>query len=243
MRKALSVLIFLFVTLTVQAQKNFFRENNFYDLTVSSNGNQYLGAIAWSHLHGIGLAKKLKIGYGLRFTSGFGNRTNFITAPAKLTSTTTGLGVIFSENVPGNFDTLFLGSYQVNSFNAVIYINYAFSSKWEIEFNIDAVGISFGAAKTADYNSSKRLLSPNTNTRQVANPTRLNLLLTSDNDIGSLNSEILVKYWFKNDWAIKAGGSFIFSEYTTSNSLFLNNNRFRNKAFLPMIGLVYTPSK
>lgn len=233
----------LFTALTSYAQTNYFTTNSYYDLSLASTGSQSAAALAWSHLHGIGKNKKFKIGYGVRFTSGFGGRTDFITAPAKLTSGTTGLGVLFSETITANLDTLSFNSYQVNMVNAVIYLNYAFTPKWEVEFNIDAVGFSFGQKQVADYNSSKRALSPNTDPKQEAKPTGYNVLLTSDNDIGSLNSEILAKYWFKNNWAIKAGGSFIFSEYTTKNDLYLNNNRFRNKTFLPMIGLVYTPNR
>lgn len=238
--------LFSLALLTVyfaNAQSNYFKTNSFYDVSIASNGNQFAGAIAWNHLHGVGKNKKFSVGYGLRFTSGFGGKTDFITAPAKLTSGSTGPGVLFNEIIPANLDTLSFGSYQANTLNAAIYLNYAFSSKWEVEFNIDAVGFTFGAAQTADYNSSKRLLSPNNSVKQEAKLTGFNALLISDNDLGTLNSEILVKYWFKQNWAIKAGGSFLFTEYTTSNPLFLNNDRFRNKAFLPMIGIVYTPQK
>jgi hypothetical protein len=66
-------------------------------------------------------------------------------------------------------------------------------------------------------------------------------LLTSDNDIGSLNSEILVKYWFNPKWALKAGASFSFTEYTTANKLYLENDRFRNKSLQAMVGISYSP--
>lgn len=243
MKKIILSTLAVVCTLGVRAQTNYFKTNSFYDFSLATNGNQLAGAIAWNHLHGIGKSKKFRVGYGLRFTSGFGGKTNFITAPAKLTSGTTGPGVIFSENIPANFDTLTFNNYQVNALNFAIYLNYAFSPKLEVEFNIDAVGLSFGSEQTADYNSSKRLLSPNTDVKQSAKPTSFNALLISDNDIGTLNSEILIKYWLSSNWALKAGGSFIFTEYTTNNQLYLNNDRFRNKAFLPMLGIVYTPQR
>jgi len=221
----------------------YLKENNYYDLSLSSNGKQHASAISWNHLHGIGRAKKFSIGYGLRFTSAFGRQADFITAPAKLTSGTTGVGVIFSDNVFGNFDTITLANYNTNSINATIYLNYKINTKLEFEFNIDALGLTFGTSKTADYNSSKRIISPNTNTSQTANPTLFNILLVSDNDLGSLNSEILVKYWLTPKIALKLGGAFLFAEYTTNNKLYLDNDRFRNKTFLAMIGVSYAPFK
>ena len=225
-----------------EEDSSYFQQHNYYNLTFSTNGSQHAGALAWNHQHGVGKSKKLSIGYGIRLTSQLGKHANFITAPSSLT-TVGGSGplVIFNENIPGNFDTIHLASYNVNSLNLSIHLNYAFNVKWEAEFNIDALGFSFGAAQNADYNSTKRLQSPNQNTVQPASPTTLNALLISDNDIGSLNSEILLKYWFKPQWAIKVGGTFIFAEYTTDNQLFLNNDRFRNKAFMGMIGISYSP--
>ncbi|MCU0422454.1 MAG: hypothetical protein MUC81_06545 [Bacteroidia bacterium] len=243
MKKIFLLIISLTIIFQSFAQSNYFTTNSFYDLSLSSSGSQHIGALSWHHLHKLGKKKKFSIGYGLRFTSAFGGKTDFITADAKLTSGKTGLGVLFSDNILANFDTLSFGSYQINAINASIYLNYAITSKLEIEFNIDAIGFTFGAERTADYNSSKRLSSPNTLTQQRAKPTAFNLLLTSDNDIGSLNSEILIKYWFKPNWGLKAGGSYLFTEYTTNNKLFLNNDRFRNKFFVPMIGLVYTVKK
>lgn len=225
-----------------QEASSYFKHDNYYNLSISSNGGQHAAALAWNHQHGVGKSKKFSIGYGIRLTSQFGKHANFRTAPSSLT-TVGGAGpfVIFNENIPENFDTIHLASYNVNSLNLSIHLNYAFNSKWEAEFNIDAIGVSFGANQNATYESSKRTQSPNQNTIQPASPTTFNALLISDNDIGSLNSEIFIKYWFKPQWAIKLGGTFIFSEYTTLNKLYLDNDRFRNKALMGMIGISYSP--
>jgi hypothetical protein len=219
----------------------YFAQNSYYEFSVSTSGKQSAGALAWNHLHGIGKNKRFKLGYGVRFTGNFGRAADFITAPARLTSTTTGPLVIFSDNKPENFDTLHFSSYQINSLNISIHLNYAITAKLDAEFNIDAVGFSFGGAYTAAYNSSKRAQSPDQNTQQKARPTAFNALLTSDNDLGSLNSEIFLRYRIKPQWAVKAGASFIFTEYTTDRKLFLDNNRFRNKALMAMIGVSFCP--
>lgn len=42
-------------------------------------------------------------------------------------------------------------------------------------------------------------------------------------------------------WSVRAGATFIFAEYTTSNKLYLENDRFRNKALMGMFGVSYSP--
>lgn len=224
-----------------KANAQYLKENNYYDLTFSTSGSQSVAALNWSHLHGIGKNKKFSIGYGVRFNSSFGRTTDFITAPAELTRGKTGVGVLFTEVIPENLDTISFDKYVVNSLNLAIHLNYQINPKWMLEFNIDALGFSFGPEQVAKYNSSKRLESPNQEINQKAKPTSFNVLLVSDNDIGSLNSEILLKYWFSPKWALKAGASYSFTEYTTSNNLYANNDRFRITSMQGMIGISYSP--
>jgi hypothetical protein len=221
-----------------KSETNFFKNGmNNYGLAAASNGTVNVFSISWDHQHAVTKNKKFRIGYGLRFNSNFG-KGDFRTAPSKLTSGVESPLVIFADDKPDNFDTISINNFAVNSLNASIHLNYDFNQKWQVEFNIDAVGFSFGKAVSADYNSSKNAPF---NNKQEAKPTSYNLLLISDNDIGSLNSEIKIKYFFKPNWAINLGGTFIFAEYTTSNKLFKENDRFRQKTFMPMIGISYNP--
>ncbi len=212
---------------------------NNLDLNVSGDGTSSVFAFGVNHLHAVTKNKKFRIGYGIRFNSSYGSG-NFITAPAKLTSGVESPLVIFSEDKLENFDTIGVSSFNVNSLNASIHLNYAFTKKWEVEFNIDAIGFGFGNAVNAQYQSSKRTTE---GVNQTASPSAFNLLLISDNDLGNLNSEIKIKYYFRNSWAINFGGTFIFTEFTTNNKLFKDNDMFRQKSFVPMIGISYTPFK
>ena len=68
------------------------------------------------------------------------------------------------------------------------------------------------------------------------------MLLTSDNDLGSLNSEFYLNYFFKDRWAVKVAGQFHFTEYTTDINVQQEpkpNDRFRNKSLLGAVGIVY----
>lgn len=221
---------------------NYFKNgSNNYGIAVASDGAGNALSINWNHQHYVIKNKKFSIGYGIRFNSNFG-KGDFRTAPSKLTSGVESPLVIFADDKLENFDTISINNFAVNSLNASIHLNYAFSQKWEVEFNIDAIGFSFGSNVTADYNSSKRFTSnPAFSNKQEAKPTSFNLLLISDNDIGSLNSEIKIKYFLKPNWALNFGGTFIFAEYTTTNKLFKENDRFRQKSFMPMIGVSYNP--
>jgi hypothetical protein len=208
-------------------------------LSVGVSSAQFATAIDWSHLHGIGKKnQRFKIGYGIRYTGYAGSNLNYTTAPALLTSKQEGPQVLFSETFEENIDTVSLGSAQVNALNIVIHLNYSIMPKLDIGFNIDAVGFSFGAAQTGTFTSS---LQPNNNLKPKASPTPYNVLLVSDNDIGSLNSEIFLRYWLHKKWALKAGAMFLFTEYKTENKLIFDNDRFRNKTLLVMLGVSFKP--
>jgi hypothetical protein len=202
----------------------FLSKDNHADLNFSSNGKQSAISAAAFHVHHLGSNKKFGIGYGLRYTGNMGSNSEFTTAPAKLTK---------DEK---NLDTLSFGSHQVNSLNLAIYLQYLITPKLAVEFNIDAIGFSFGSNETAQYNSSKRSTQA---AEQTAKPTSLNALLVGDNDIGSLSSEMLIRYKLNDKFSVKAGAAYIFTEYTTNNNLYVDNNRFRNKSMQGMLGVSY----
>lgn len=217
-----------------------YKYHNYFELSLSASSKQVTGAASWAHLHGFGKRKqKFKVGYGLRFTSFTGSDKEYITAPAELTSRRQDPGVLFSETFEESLDTVTFSSSQINSFNFSIQLQYSFSRKLDLGFNIDAVGFSFGQQKTGMLKSSLR--PSGMAIEQSAKPTPYNALLISDNDIGSLNSELYLRYWFKEKWAIKGGFTFLFTEYTTNQKLIFDNDRFRYKTLMIMLGITYSP--
>ncbi len=180
--------------------------------------------------------KKFAVGVGGRFTSYFGANQYYITAPAKLTSGSTGPLVIFKENIVANIDTFLIKSPQVNSLNLLINLSYKFNEKFTVGFNIDAIGFSFGGNKSGNY------INGIVGSRESASPTIFNILLISDNDRGSLNSELYGKYYWNEKWGIKLAAQFLFTEYTTENEVQQSpelNDRFRNKSLLLAAGITY----
>lgn len=227
------------------AQESSYRNKNYFDLSASASSDQFSGALSWSHMSI--LTKRipnLKVGYGLRFTSFVAANKFYVTAPAKYTSPVQGLGTIFSETIDANIDTITTPTANTNSLNITVNIEYSITKKIDVGFNIDVVGISGGSQKTFNIISSS--FDPNQSPVQSGSPTRLNLLLTSDNDIGSLNSEFFVRFWFNERIALRTGMSFMFSEYRLSNELSFDNgrivnDRYRHKAAMAMIGITYKP--
>lgn len=233
MKRRFTLLFVLFAAVTTFAQQ---KKANLAELSLSA-GDWFTVSASYTPIWGLGKSKKLKMGVGVRLNSSFGNNLLFETAPAKLTSGQTGPGVLFAENIKANIDTLRINSPQVNALNLYYTIEYAVSKKFDVGFNIDLLGFSFGGSKPATY------LSNNVGTATTAKPTAFNLLLISDNDLGTLNSEIYGRYHLNKKIALKAGATFIFNEYKTTtkvqNVAGQTNDRFRNKALMAMVGISF----
>ncbi|WP_373514775.1 hypothetical protein [Persicitalea sp.] len=230
--------IFLLTALisgSVFAQYEGPRRQKYLDVALAA-GNGGSLALSYQNLYG----GRFKIGWGVRYTGFAGKSTELVTAPAKLTSGKTGPAVMFTDDILSNFDTLTLNKVQSNALNAVINLQFAFSKRFELGFNIDAIGISFGAQQTGRFHSASQSMTLD-NSVQTAKPTAFNLLLVSDNDLGNLNSELYARYWFSDRVAVRAGLSFNFVEYTTDRKLTFDNDRFRYKSLLPMVAVSFSP--
>ena len=237
-KNLLTALIFIFPLVSFGQN---YREKHYFDLAASTAKGHFTTALSWSHLHGLGKKGKFNIGYGVRFTSAFNNRQDFVTAPAKLTSGVANPSAMFRENILANFDTLYINEGRVNSLNASIHLQYNLTSRLEAGFNIDALGFTLGKKQEGFYTSS--IYPAGKVTTQTAKPTPFNLLLISDNDIGSLNSELYARYWLTSKIAVRAGATFIFAEYTTDKKLSLDNDRFRNKSWQALLAITFAPFK
>jgi hypothetical protein len=105
-----------------------------------------------------------------------------------------------------------------------------------LRFNIDAIGFSFGKDVKGNYINGAQ------GSMESANPAAFNLLLISDNDKGSLNSELFARYLLNDKWAVKGGIQFLFTEFTTDSEVQQfpePNDRFRNKSLMFSAGVSY----
>jgi long-subunit fatty acid transport protein len=185
-----------------------------------------VGSISASGFHnwGLGSKKKFYVGTGVRFTSFFGNKVNFTSAPADLASD------------DKNVDTLLAPSPSLSSLNLTINLGYKISDKLEVGFNIDAIGISFGPTGTLTYIRNGK------STATPASPTSPNILLVGDNDKGSLNSHLFVRYKLTDHLGLKVAYQYLFNELTTTSKVQTipsANDRFRAKSGMIYVGLNY----
>ncbi len=233
------IVAILGIVVTTNAQQTEARTTNqFLDFTTAIGKKQ--ASVALSYVHNWKLFKKQKweAGIGARFTAYAGSGKYYSTAPAKLTSGKTGPAVFFADDIVQNLDSVFFPKAQINALNVSLNFGYHFSPKFSLGFNIDAIGFSFGGNKSGTH------INGNTTKPTTAKPTAFNLLLVSDNDLGSLNSELFAKYHFNKKWSAKAGLGFWFAEYKTATQVQTTpdgqkNDRFRNKVFAVALGVAY----
>lgn len=221
MKKTLLFLSFVFVVFGSVAQNGTSVE---LGGAVGSSVGSISGA-GFKHW-GIGSKKRFYIGTGLRFTSLFGNNVNFTTAPANFTSD--------AKNV----DTLLAPSPSVSSLNLMVSLGYKISEKFDVGFNIDAFGISFGPTGMPSYIRNGK------STPSSASPTTSpNILLIGDNDKGSLNSQLFVRYKLSDHLGLKVAYQYLFNELTTTTKIQTipsTNDRFRAKSTMVYVGLNYS---
>jgi hypothetical protein len=208
----------------------------FIDANLAIGDSEGSLAVSMNYDMAVGKRKKIIIGLAGRLTSYFGKNQYYLTAPAKLTSGSTGPTVLFKENIESNMDSFLIKSSQVNCFNLALTLGYNLSKRIFLRFNIDAIGFSFGKSVTGNY------INGNEGSMESATPTAFNLLLISDNDKGSLNSEFFARYLVNDKWAIKGGLQFHFTEFTTDSEVQQfpePNDRFRNKSLMFSAGVSY----
>jgi hypothetical protein len=206
---------------------------------IAFGSNQFTTAFSYRYLWNFGKKKQWQMGTGVRLTNNFGKNNYYITAPAKLTSGKSGPAVFFADQINQNIDSVLFANTQANSFNITVNFGYKINDKWSIGFDIDAIGFSFGGKEQGTYLGNGGAVA-------VANakPTGFNLLLISDNDLGTLNSNFFAKYNVNKKWSATLGFQFLFTEFTTDTNVQTTptgekNDRFRNKAGQIAIGATY----
>ncbi|MEO7305958.1 MAG: hypothetical protein ABIR78_12780 [Ferruginibacter sp.] len=237
----ISVLCYMLLSGSVIAQQKKIRAvDNFAEFTAGIGSSQGTGSLAYVYNWKLGKRNKIELGLGARFTSYFGSNLYFRTAPAKLTSGKTGPSVLFADDINPNIDSVLFPKAQINSLNLSLNVGYNFSKRFSAGLTIDAIGFSFGKKQTGVYYGNNFA----TGIPVTAKPTGFNLLLISDNDKGSLNSELFARYKWNDSWGVKLGFQFLFAEYTTDSKVQTTpggdmNDRFRKKMAGVAIGVTY----
>jgi long-subunit fatty acid transport protein len=219
------VFCILIATFQLKAQEPTSKKNDLnVDLGVGLGSSKISITSAFNYNWQLGKKKKIVIGTGIRYTWFSGNNINFTSAPSKLAA---------DEK---SVDTLLASTPNVHSLNLLINLGYNISPKLQVGFSIDVVGFSFGPTGNPTF------ISDGKSKVSEANPTKANILLIGDNDIGSLNSFFYAKYKLTERFGIKLGFQYLFNELTTTTNvqtLPTQNDRFRAKSALGYIGVTY----
>ncbi len=170
------------------------------------------GSVSYLATFGLGKKRKFHLGGGLRLALASGSDLNFETAPARLTGK------------PSTIDSVEISSFTTYSTNLFLDAEYEVSKRLNLGFNIDLAGFSWGPRKNGVF------ISENSRQNITARPTPYNILLVGDNDIGSLNSELFVRFKWKQNLSVRGGISYLFTEFQTDKEYAFNNDRFRNKS-------------
>lgn len=179
-------------------------------------------SLDYFYLWNLTKSKKLELGVGARLTSYLGSAKYFSSAPPAL--------AIGNKNA----DSILMQSPQINALNLAINFGYRISPRFGVGFNIDAIGVSFGAKQDGFYVNGSQVQTI------TARPTVFNILLIDNRDRGSLNSEFYLRYFFRTSLAVKLAFQHLFTEYTTDTEVQQvpePNDRFRNKANLFSLGI------
>lgn len=219
MKKFILFCLLASMTTFIYAQSEIAKKQSSIDLNIGFGQGAFSHGLSWHQTHGFGSSNKFRLGYGLRFSGLYGSDLKYSTAPADLASDA------------AKVDTLVVSSPTTMAVNGVIYLEYQFSRKFVAGFNIDALGVGFGSTSETSARSGGKVID--------AKPTSFNVLLVGNNDIGQLKSEFYAAYQIAPKWRLNAGFDLTFSEYTTSQKLRFDNDRFRHKANFIFIGASY----
>jgi len=238
MNKFLPLLLFFsasFISAYAQTKRNIFA-----DVTGTIGTSQGSAALSYVHNWKLWEQKKWEAGLSVRWTTYFGTKKDFVTAPARLArSSTIPFVIVFAGQETQNWDTSTVQRPLINALNLSSNFGYNFSMRWYAGFNIDLIGVSFGRNTSSILTSNGA-----TTTEPSTKPSAFNLLLTGDNDKGTLNSEFFLKYKINNSLGIKATYQFLFTEYKTTSIKQIapdgtTVDRFRNKVNAFGIGISY----
>jgi hypothetical protein len=226
-----------------QSDLPFEKKNTYADLAVSASQKASSIALSWyKSFTPLSKLPRLHMGLGLRVTGFLAANRFYTTAPAKYTSPIQNPFTILSRNIIENIDTITTATTITYFLNLAASFEYSLTTRLSTGCNIDLAGMSFGPSERFDIISS--VYDPGQSPVAIARPTKYNLLLTSDNDYGSLNSEFYLRYQQTARIGLKVGLTFLFNEFKTSEKFSFDNgrivnDRYRFKSTMVLFGASY----
>jgi hypothetical protein len=196
---------------------------SFYDLSFGTNANEQTATVAYGSNWSFGKRKQWQLGFGARYSGYFGKQKNYQSAPPEF----------YRDN--DKMDTILVAKPQQN--NTALFLNatYRIKQKFELGFNIDAIGVSFGAPQNGQYITNGLATPASVTTNGIS------ALLVEANDIGMIKAEYYIAYWVKPKWMVRFGAVDLYSEYKTATELQTGNTRYRGASYMPFLAFRWAP--
>ncbi|AUD02534.1 hypothetical protein [Spirosoma pollinicola] len=222
-----------------------------YDLGMAYSESHYNPSLTYYQLINIGEHKTFSLGWTGRLAAFYGDNLNYYTAPARLTRGKSGFGALSGPLLVDNIDTVRYDYVSMTSFNLGIRAQVNLGLL-ELGASADLLGLSFGKSRTGRYQSSTGQFNiqsstgtdsttafyQGSNTFQKSHPSLMNLRLLSDNDRGTLATEVYARLKIGQRIGVKVSYQWLTTETTVSKrDVISDNNRFRNRANMAYIAL------
>lgn len=253
MKKILTGILTLFSIYSIAQSPVAARLNSGLDLGMAYSKSNYNPSLAYYQLINIGERKIISLGWTARLGAFYGDNLDYYTAPARLTRGKTGLGALSGPIINSNIDTVRFDYITMTSFT--VGVRAQINLGWlELGASADILGLTLGKYRTGRYQSSTgkfmihgssgkdsvSVYYQGANTFQQAHPSRLNVRLLGDNDIGTLSTEVYARVRLNQRLGIKAGYQLLTTEVTVTNrDIIADNNRFRHRTGLVYVALSF----
>lgn len=250
MKKSLTLFLALVSVYSFAQSPVSSRLSSGFDLGMAYSQSNYNPSAAYYQMLHVGERKLFSFGWTVRLGAFYGDNLDYYSAPTRLTR---GNGGLFGPLTPATIDTIRYDYVTMTSVNAGVRAQVNLG-RVELGASADLLGLTLGKWRTVRYRSStgqyalKSQLGTDSvnvyfqgvNTFQRAYPSRLNVRLLGDNDIGTLSTEVYARVHLNQRVAIKAGYQWLTTEATVSNrDVVADNDRFRHRAGLAYLALTF----
>lgn len=188
------------------------------DGAIGVGSSRHTLALSLTHQFGVLSQRRLRLGYGLRYSHLGGERLGFRTSDRGQL----GGGPVDRVDLEPN----------IHALNAEIHIGYRIGNRVEAGFNIDLLGVGFGPDRTFDQSSSG-------GSSVTGSPSSFNLLRLGRRDRGSLDSEFYLALAVSPRLVLRGGLSHYVAEYETDQPLSGGSDRVRSVGNLVFAALTY----
>jgi hypothetical protein len=189
------------------------------DLAFGAGSQRFTGALSFAHQFAVALDRRLRIGYGGRYSFFRGSDLRFRTADR--------------GELKGNpTDHALVRDPAIHALNLAAYVSVRPLRQIELGFNIDVLGVGFGPERLLEPEGPGEPSVP-------GSPSSFNLLRGGRRDRGTLDSEFYIGWQPGRRFIVRAGLSHYVAEYKAESPFSGGSTRLRIDSNLAFLSLGY----